>query len=305
MGRGLLLRLATAAVLIGGGAHAIPACAAATLSDISIAIPFDAPSLVSFEAASLGTYDPAAAAASGLVQLLDGSGVPVAVSTAGGVVGSAYLDPVGNVLVAYAYTVNPAQRALAIAILSGIDPALVPGYGDAMQFLQAAQGAAAADGIAPSRVYVTGFSLGGMLSSYVASQTGLPGVSFAASGLPRYQVPAAPAVNFVNFIETGDPVGQYGTDTVEQSSALSETPHMDHYGIVLTLGDATAEVQMATFADLLGSNTVPQVLTGSSLLDLAINGSFDALTSIYHQMSIYSQDSDVLVSINGIDPSRP
>ena len=152
---------------------------------------------------------------------------------------------------------------------------------------------------------MTGFSLGGMLSSYVASRTGLPGTSFAASGLPTYQAPAAPVANFLSFIEVGDPVGQYGTDTVERSSALGETPHMDHYGTVLTLGDATAQAQMATFTVLLGNNTVPQVLAGSSLLDQAINGSFDGLTAVYHQMSLYSRDSDALALAVGINPSQP
>ena len=229
----------------------------------------------------------------------------MAVSTASGVVGSAYLDPVGNVLVAYAWTATPAQRTLATSILSGIDPASVPGYADALQFLQAAQAATAGSGIAPSRIYVTGFSLGGMLSSFAASRTGLPGASFAASGLPTYQAPAVPATNFVNFIEIGDPVGQYGTDTAERSSALAETAHMDHYGIVLTLGDATAQARMTTFAILLGNNTVPQILTGSSPLDEAVNGGFDALTAVYHQMSVYSRDSDVLALANGISPSQP
>ena len=141
--RGRLPGLIAAAMLTGIAGAAAPARAAATLADIGgLAIPPDAPSLASFEAASLGTYDPAYAAASGLMPLLDGAGWPVAVSTASGVVGSAYLDGVGNVLVAYAWTANAAQKALATAILSGIDPTLVPGYADALRFLQAAQAAA-------------------------------------------------------------------------------------------------------------------------------------------------------------------
>ena len=293
------------AMLVGAGGAAASAHAATPAGTGGPAIPANAPSLASFEAASLGTYDPADAAAAGLVPLLDGSGVPVAVSTDSGVVGSAYLDPVGNVLVAYAWTATPAQNALATAILSGVDPAMVPGYADALRFLQAAQAAAAESGIAASRVYVTGFSLGGMLSSYAASRTGTPGASFAASGLPTYQAPAAPAANFVNFVEIGDPVSQYGTDTAERPSALEETPHMDHYGTVLTLGGASAQVQMAAFTALLDNNTVPQILTGSSPLDWAVHGSFDALTAIYHQMSLYSRDSDALALANGIDPSQP
>ncbi len=297
--------LAAAATLLLASLGAAAPAGAAALDIDGLSIPADAPSLVSFEAASLGTYDPGYAAYYGLVPLLDDAGRPVAVSTPSGVVGSVYLDPVGNVLVAYAWTNNPAQNALAVAILSGIDPALVPGYADATQFLSAAEAIAVGHDIPASRIYVTGFSLGGMLSSYVASQTGLPGVSFAASGLPGYRMPGTPATNFVSFIEAGDPVGQYGTDSAERSSALHETAHMDHYGIVLTLGQATAYAQMNAFSGLLGGNTVPGILAEPSILSLDVLGGYDVLTSQYHQMTLYSQDANALAAALGIDPTLP
>ena len=239
--------------------------------------------------------------------MTDASGSVLSTATSSGVGAIAYLDPAGNVIVAYAWDATPAENTLAQEIEAGYGPSSVPGYGDAMQFLRTVQAAAVAKNIPASRLYLTGFSLGAMLASYVGSQTSLPGIAFASSGIPDYTAPATPANNFISFVEANDPIAQYGTDTLEAASVAAENPHMDHYGTVIPLGTLGAEEQQ--FAGYIAGYSLREFAAG------AVPGTPDQLASLEgeyfdlggknHQMSLYNPDTYALAQSYGLDPTAP
>ena len=292
------IALATASVL------AAPAHAALANG---ISIPFDAPSLYSFQAASVGANSYAYAKAFDLTPMTDPFGNVLTVTTPDGVGATAFKDAAGNVLVAYAYDASPAETNLGMAILSGYGPSQVPGYGEALEFLQAVEAVASAENIPTSRLYLTGFSLGGMLASYVGSQSGLPGVAFASCGLPGYTAPASPASNFISFLEPSDPVAQYGTDTFEHGSAVVANPHMDHYGTVFVLGTPNAELQ--SFSSSISGYSLPEYQSGSLPIPpaqaQALQNEYFDLINANHQMTLYDPDTDALARAYGIDPTAP
>ena len=159
----LLLALGSAHRAFAGPDHA------------NLVIPPDAPSMQSFEAATLASVDAYYAPFCGLSALLDGSGNPVSISTNDGTTAYAYLDGAGNVIIAYRWDITQQQEDLATATLSGYDPGTLPGYAEALAFERTVQALAMSQGYPASRIYLTGFSLGGMQASYVASQTGCRG----------------------------------------------------------------------------------------------------------------------------------
>ncbi len=270
-----------------------------------IAIPPNAPSLQSFQAAAIGTNNEAYADYFKLVRMTDPAGNLLTVETSNGLNAIAYLDPVGNVIVAYAWDATPIQDQLSSAVISGYDPSSVPGYADALTFLHKVEAAAAAEGIPSSKLYLTGFSLGAMMASYVGSQSGLPGVSFASCGIPGYQAPASPANNFISFVEASDPVAQYGTDTLERRSAVAANPHMDHYGFVFVLG--TPNAQVLDFNSKIAGYTLPEYEAGKLPISQdqidALDGEYNDLDTANHQMSLYNPDTYALASSYGIDPT--
>ena len=274
---------------------------------LDLVIPPNAPSLLSFQAASIGTNNQAYATYFGLTEMTDPSGNVLTEETATGVGATAYVDPVGNVIVAYAWDEYPAQDNLSSAILSGYGPSVEPGYGDAVTFLKTVEAAATAEGILSSKLYLTGFSLGAMLASYVGSQSGLPGVAFASCGIPGYQAPAAPANNFINFVEANDPIAEYGTDTLESGSAKAANPQMDHYGNVITLESPGAE-EMSFTSNITGF-TLPEFFSGTLPIPSAqvafVEGQYYDLLGPNHQMSLYDPDTDALAQSYGLNPTSP
>ena len=275
----------------------------------ALAIPPDAPRMQSFEAATLASVDAYYAPYYGLSPLLDGFGNPVSISTDNGTTAYAYLDGVGNVIIAYRWDITQQQENLATATLSGYDPATLPGYADALAFERTVQALAVSQGYAAGRIYLTGFSLGGMQASYVASQTGLPGLIFGASGLPGYDAAARPADNFVNFVEQGDPIAEYGTDSTESASAIVANPHMDHYGVVIALGTQQGVSDLSPFSAAISGYSYPEVSSGAVQVPAAelkaLQNQFSALEAEYHQMRPYIDDANAFVESYGIDPTVP
>ena len=296
----------TGAAVVALAALTIP-LRASRAGGLDLVIPPNAPSLLSFQAASIGTNNQAYATYFGLKEMTDPSGNIVTEETATGVGATAYIDPVGNVIVAYAWDEYPAQDNLSSAILSGYGPSMEPGYGDAVTFLKTVEAAATAEGIPSSKLYLTGFSLGAMLASYVGSQSGLPGVAFASCGIPGYQAPAAPANNFINFVEANDPVAEYGTDTLESASSKVANPHMDHYGTVIVMEAPGAE-EMQFTSNITGF-TLPELFACTLPVPAdqvaVVEGEYYDLLTPNHQMNLYNPDTYALARSYGIDPAAP
>ena len=246
------------------------------------------PSLATFEACCQASAS-AANPPSGLTLMHDPSGRALNISTASGVNASAFLDQSGNVIISYQYTTSNSQLALDTQILSGAPPSTVAGYNDALAFAKQVQSAAVAEGHLLSSVYVTGFSLGGTLSSYVASQTGLAGAAFAASGIPGYEAPVTAAANFVNFIDKGDPFANYGTDAAENGSARVSNAHFDHYGTVVQIGSASDAADLASFAKAISGYGILSIESGQTPMPLpqvfTLANQFYALLGEHHSIA--------------------
>jgi hypothetical protein len=144
----------------------------------------------------------------GLAVLLDSDKIN-AHWLADGFFGQAFADASGNVIISfegtgtdssiYATGSQSADRAISL----GQTP---PAFTDAEAFAQAVQ---VMFGSRP--IYLTGHSLGGAEAEYVASRDHLSGVTFAAPGTlaPSYNDPV-PGQSFVNYVDWGDPIGNFG-----------------------------------------------------------------------------------------------
>jgi hypothetical protein len=164
-------------------------------------------------------------------------GRPLALSSASGCTAAAYRDGAGNVVVAFQGTTTDAQMALDGAILTGAAPSSLPGFADALSFAKQVEAAAARAGIPASRVFVTGHSLGGTLAEHVSQKLGLAGAAFAGSGLAGYNNPGGSS-NFISVVDKGDPFANFATDSAEAAFARNASPHMDHYGVTVSVGTA-------------------------------------------------------------------
>lgn len=171
----------------------------------------------------------------GLTPMAGANGSPLTLATVDGCTAAAYLDGKGDVVIAYQGTTSTHQQALDAAFMLGAPLSKLAGFSEAVAFARTVEAQAANDGIAASKLFVTGHSLGGTLAEYVSLKTGLPGAAFAGSGLNGYSNGTA-ASNFVSFVDRGDPFANYATDGAESSIAQLASPHMDHYGNVALLG---------------------------------------------------------------------
>ncbi|MET0745121.1 MAG: hypothetical protein ABWY78_17240 [Microvirga sp.] len=150
-----------------------------------------------------------------------------------GFFGAAFLTPAGQVIVAFEgtdiddFSGGPSDRAFAAAqILADIQIYLgqePPAYAQAMAFTQAVVQAAAKQGITRDNVFVTGHSLGGGVAGYVAAQTGLGAETYGAPGVPRDTVPGNGGPGVVNYVEWGDPVGNYSASPSFEGNILYST----------------------------------------------------------------------------------
>lgn len=257
----------------------------AIISDINTA----PPSLSEFEAAIPAVNNPAAPP-SGLRALQDASGNIVATGTTSGVTAAAFVDDAGNLIITYQGTTSMNQLDLDLQIAQANTAA--PGLTDAVAFYNQAVAIAHAQGIAVnSTPYVTGHSLGGSLSSYVASQTGAAGIAFATSGVPGYVRASTPA-NFISVLNKGDPWAQAGTDSGERSVMRLNPKLSDHYGTVVQFGDAAGDAQIKDLVKLAGRYTPGQLisLAGGNAQATEAVSTFQNDMGSTHPLEVYEEN---------------
>ena len=277
----------------------------ASAAGINLSIPQAAPSVQALEAASVASLNYTLEAPAGIAPMMGPLGQAVSMSVpADGFAAATFIDQRGNVIIGFQLAVTSPAQQLAFDIVSGATPASRPGFADALVFTKAVVQMAAMQGVPASKVYVTGFSLGAMLASYVSMTTGLPGAVFGSSGLPGYQAPSVPAGNFISFVEAGDPVAQYGTDTSEAGSAVVTNPHMDHYGTVIGLGTQQDAQALLPFATEINGHSISQLQSGQfpiSQAQLKQGEQQEAdLQGRYHAMTVYGPDAEALAAQYGI-----
>lgn len=221
----------------------------------------------------------------GLSPMRDASGNDLGVVTANGCTASAYRDADGDVVIAFQGTTTDIQLALDRPLASGKPVSGLAGFADALAFASRVQAAAAASGIDPGKIYVTGHSLGASLAEYVAGQTGLAGAAFAGSGLGG-DSDSQPAANFVSFVDLGDPFANDATDAGEADALQSVTSQMDHVGEVVRLGDGD---DFATLLRFVSAASAAGISLASDPI-AALTTSGPAFTAAWnqHALSVYA-----------------
>jgi cadherin-like protein/Big-like domain-containing protein len=162
------------------------------------------------------------------------------------------------------------------ALLLGLTPNAL---NDAVAFARYASAVAKDQGYGNDPVYVTGHSLGGTEAEAAAHalNTSVSGgfisgaVTFGATGLPDY-LSTGGNNNFLNFVDYGDPVGNYADDSLSELKSLAQFSGLgSHFGTV----------------ELVGSKADPKFIIGAALA--TSEGQFKSSFQ-YHFLQNYAND---------------
>jgi hypothetical protein len=177
-------------------------------------------------------------------QLLMDSTAINAAWLADGMFAQAFMDSKGNVIIAFdSSIINPsdpnysspygtASRSADWAIAHGSTP---QAFLDADAFVRDVEQALGKN-VASHPIYLEGHSLGGAEAQYVGNAEHLSGVTFGAPGtLTRQYGDLAPGQSFVDYVDYGDAVGNFGS----------------HFGNVVEVGSSSHAVQ--AFFDPIGA----------------------------------------------------
>jgi hypothetical protein len=176
---------------------------------------------------------------------------------AAGFFGGAFLSASEQVIVAFEGTdignfdnqheFVSAQLLADLMIYRGDKP---PAFDDALAFTQAVIRQAAKMGISKDNVFVTGHSLGGGEAGYVAAQLGLGGATFGAPGIDSDLVPAGAVSKLINYVEWGDPVGNYSAPSFIESNILF-SGDIARFGPAFYVGSPLGSILLGTANTLL------------------------------------------------------
>src|SRR5579883_1003203 len=253
-----------------------------------------APSLQEYVDASNAVYSHAADVPSldplhpELTAVLNNSLQPVvSENDAVGFYAEAYEDSQGNIIIAFEGTV-PNTNAYGVGTLS-TDLHLFEGaqnlaaLADAARYVQTVH-----NEFSTANIYVTGHSLGGTEAEAAAASNPsivLGGVTFGATGLPSNFTEAGASLsllsNFINYIDAGDPVGNYADDA---SSALSTIAAFwgigPHFGPVRVVGSGIGEpdLQQANLGNFV--DELPKLLADVATLHQLYNYELDLESSL-------------------------
>jgi hypothetical protein len=217
-----------------------------------------------------------------------------------GFYGAAFLTPSSQVVVAFEGTFlsdlpnDPgfvlAQLAANAQLYLGRAPAAL---GDALGFTRGVLEAAGARGIAAEDVFLTGHSLGGAEAEYVAAQLGLAGTTFGAPGIPAASIPEGAVAHLANYVERGDPVGNYSANPNLLDGFLFSDQIL-RFGEPTYLGEPIEGAALAYAGSLFGPDATAQDrLEGLGLLA--------GLAAEFHVLATYAADLGVPLSGQGPD----
>ena len=250
------------------------------------------PSTSDFCNAADAAYSSNPAGTSGLSLLTNAAGTAVIATKPGdGFHGVAFETASGQVIVSFegtnlgALQTKPvlvgAQVKADQQIYEGENPNL---YADALRFSDRVEAVAAAQGISQSNIFVDGHSLGGAEAEYVAAQTGLAGDTFGAPGIAAGDITPGKKSDLTNFVDYGDPVGNYSDNPNRVGNLLSgedierfgKATYVGRRSDALTLSEAgflfgTSPVGTATAVGILGNATLDHHLIEDYAADLGVS----------------------------------
>lgn len=146
-------------------------------------------------------------------------------------------------------------------------------YNDALEFTNTVLALLAEPengSVSADHVFVTGHSLGGAEAEYVAAKTGLGGEAFGAPGIPAGLIPDPAPHNFENFVEYGDPVGNYSANPNYEGGFL-HSDQIHRYGDVTYIGNSSDRDALREAGEDFGPGTSPlQNARGVALLTRAL-----------------------------------
>ncbi|KAB1075684.1 alpha/beta hydrolase family protein [Methylobacterium planeticum] len=210
---------------------------------------------------------------------------------ASGFYGAAYASGTGTdrtILIGFEGTnlgILPQQPEFAVAQIFA-DLALYKGelpqaLSDALAFTRSVIATAESQGIPRANIVITGHSLGAAEAEYVAAQTGLTGITYGTPGLSTDFVPPGASGLLTNYVERGDPVGNYANGfplPVETFFLYSD--RIAHYGSVRYLGDI--------------AEAAPLVAAGLAYADPDLRpealATFAVQAALFHRLSAYRED---------------
>lgn len=216
-----------------------------------------------------------------------------------GLYAAALVNASGQVIVTYEgtnlYTGNDtftaAQIADDVAIAEGVNAA---SYAPAARFAQSVIAAAEGAGYSKSAIFLAGHSLGAAEAEYAAIQTGLSGMTFGTPGLPSAEIPTPLGVSFTDYVERGDPVGNYAYGW--NDFALLQTQNVQHLGDAQALGTYASAALLysanLTYAAALEAPTRVEEVAGL----VATVGLLGEAAVKYHALLTYAADLGVTVS---------
>jgi hypothetical protein len=105
-------------------------------------------------------------------------------------------------------------------------------------------------GVSDSQVFDTGHSLGGIEAEYASLELNVGGASFGATGIPG-NTPSAAQPDFKNYVDYGDPIGNFASNMPSGTGEPSFAPSSDmaHVGKVVMVGSPGDAVTLGQAAD--------------------------------------------------------
>ena len=175
---------------------------------------------------------------------------------------------------------------------------------DATAFVQSVIDAASAQNIPLENITVTGHSLGASIAAYAAAQAGLGGTTFAATGLPEGAIPTGAVSTLTNYVEIGDPIGNYSATPTNYEGPFLYDDDIMRFGGPTYIGSDFDELFPEVLRDALG-DAGAQFAPGSTLEDRAAGlAAFGALAATYHPLTVYGGDLSLDTSGIQVDASR-
>jgi hypothetical protein len=233
----------------------------------------------------------------GFSYLISGGAPVIDYDPATGFYGAALVGSTGQVVIAFEgtnlYTGNnvftTGQSLDDAAISAGVS---APSYSTAYDFTEAAIKDAETTGVGAAAISLTGHSLGGADAEAVAQMTGLPGITFGAPGIAMAAA-ASTASNFYDYVDEGDPVGNYAAGGNEDALLLAD--NIAHYGQAAFVGPYTnaALLLAASVAYVAAENSTSPTYAAAEYA--ASTAAVALATSYYHPLTNYALDLSLTV----------
>lgn len=237
------------------------------------------------------------------LRLLEVNGKPLMMrDDASGFFGAAFITDSGQVIIAFegtdvsSFGSNPEFAAAQVFADLQIYLGQVPdAYADALSFTKKAIVAAKAQGFAAADIFLSGHSLGAAEVQYVAAQLDLAGESYGGPGIPASTIPDGQTSELVNYVEYGDPVGNYNADPNPLGDFLY-SDQIVRYGSASYIGDPLDVLQLNIAAEFFGPGTTDA--ENAAGLAILADAAYD-----HHLLVHYAADLnvDLISSGTGID----